>query len=484
MTSLAANTDNCLANIDFLDAGRLKGLNPVTFGRQSEQCMSLADSARSTIIRLGDLNAAREILRKELHCCTLVESWLGAPVHERVAIDAYIIAVQREFKVETQKVIRLMMKGLESDTEIIFTALLLIVYRFEHPLDYSGLTNVCIDNKLLEQLSSISSQTRTIVSDADLVCASGLGLPMRSDSTDAAVKLYKNASEVVTSILHNAVLEDMEQRKILLRQEGIGFPPSHIAYVHGNQDAALALWNPFEKDILGRTLLHHVAYASDIQMLYRLLEQDRRAVEHAKADIFGFTPLAIAACCKSEQQFSCFSVLWQSGADRATLDFKDRSILALAARSGSIKIVSSILQEGNIARSPRHELLEAVQSDENIVIVQMLMIYYAKHPDCIDSSVLAEANRVALERGSSVLLQTLALSSIWYPELTNCKDPCSHDSIDSNNLEDWIYLHTEASPESLQTENSWSCEDMQNAMEISSPLSLVDSRSTFLRLMS
>lgn len=431
-----------------------------------DQVERLSDKARSSIIRLGDLNATREILRRILGLCTRVASWLGVAVYERATVEAYIQAIQGEFKAETQKVMELVLKGLDCDREIIVSALLLIVYRFEHPFDRSDSVNLCIDDRVLQQLSHISRQTRTICSDADLVCASALGFPMRDDPTGAIVKLYIKASYDVTQVLCHVALDDAEQRIMLPSGGRAGFPPCHIAYMHGNESAALQLWNRSEVDMLGRTLLHLVAYASDAQMLRRLLKHDRRAAQDTKADIFGLSPLAIAAC---QGDLSCFSLLWQYEADRSALDFSKRSVLALAVRNGGFRVVSCILQSGDIPRSPRHELLEAVQSnhDSPETIVQMLMNYYTRHPACLDQSILTEARHIALKRGSSTLVHTLTVSTTWYPESTALETLPPSRPIDFDPHDVWeVFTPAEPSIQYKRIEDSWYHDDAPTTMEL------------------
>lgn len=443
-TTLGTWTSSTISAYDYANflSGDVQSDNPYdTYNKicpsyQYETCIGSSDKARKTIIRLGDYNAAREMLRRTLGRFDLIESWLGSPLSQRTAIKAYISGIERTFKIETQTAMALVAKGSEHDTELIVSALLLIVYRFGHPLDYSESANVYIDDHVLLQLSRISRRTRTIYSEADLVCASGLGMPVRYESTRAASELYIKASKVVTKVLNNTILDDLEQRNILCNQKG--FPPCHVAYMHGNENAALALWDRDSVDMLGRTCLHLATYASDTQMLYRIIDHDRKAICKTTADAFGLTPLAIAACLDDS---SCFSVLWQSGADRNALDFQGRNVLALAVRNGHRKIVSLILQEGNFYRSPRHELLEAVQSNDDTAIVGVLMEHYIQNPDHIDSDVLVEARRAAIRKGSASLIQVLdrgisklteawAVSGMSHPDFLSFDDFSLHNSME------------------------------------------------------
>lgn len=140
-------------------------------------------------------------------------------------------------------------------------------------------------------------------------------------------------------------------------------------------------------DYLQRTPIHVAAYAGRIHELQCIFDHDILAAVNAGQDIFGLTPLMVAAC---KDDVKAFTLLLRHGADHTVKDLLGRSVLALAARNGSQGIVRLLLRHGNIPPSSQLdlcELCEAVRHGRRD-IVDLLLGRYNKSKIINDSDWL------------------------------------------------------------------------------------------------
>ncbi|KAJ9652479.1 Ankyrin repeat domain-containing protein 52 [Neophaeococcomyces mojaviensis] len=358
--------------------------------------------ARKIIAILADMNATRELLRRCLVTCERVQRWLGESLAQKVALEAYICAIEVDFQFEIQEALNLATDDLGFSKEFILSELLGIIYRYDHPPTSDELGLIGADQKLIQKILYISCKHKGNYSIADFICSR-----MRGISSHSAIDNYDKASQAVKNVLSG--LKSISRQHF---QKQVSFPSCHIAYLHGNATTALDLWSATSHDdplvdMLERNMVHLAVYNLDIQMLGWLLKHEIGIDEVQHADLFGMTPLQIAAC---QDDLSCFSLLWQHGADKFVQDVRGRSILALAARNGSQKAVTFILQSGLRLPSLIPEPHEALESGHHH-IADMIRTQYNQQTSPFDSTIHSEAARLHVEKTDTQIIKKRALNS-------------------------------------------------------------------------
>lgn len=396
---------------------------------------------RRIVAKLGDQNALRDLLRRDLVLCERVEQWVGESLSIRAAINAIIRAVQADFQHESREARILASGDLGTSRELILSELLRMMYRFSHPPSPEEQVIASADQKVIQQMLHISRKNRGIYSDADLICGNACGITPVEDTAYPATEPYIKASEAIKCVLSGLVLYDIEHRTLL---QSSAYPSAHLAYIQGEENLAFSLWSASRKgdapvDMFGRTLLHLAVYASDDQMLRRLLRHKNTAATTAGCDSFGMTPLQISAC---QDNVSCFSLMWHYGANSLVQDIRGRSVLALAARNGSQKVVASILQSGQCPPSLVPELCEAIEAGHES-IADIIVAHYSDRLCVMGDPVQLEVARLAAEKAGFKEI-TKRLSDITArPPSRQAAITCL-DNLDCNN---YVFLSPVSHPE-------------------------------------
>lgn len=124
---------------------------------------------------------------------------------------------------------------------------------------------------------------------------------------------------------------------------------AHLAFRTGNRQVARRLCEKgtsrYDIDVLGRTLLHYAAESNDIHTVRLLMRVDHAILTKTYPDVFGLTPVALAAMHDNIQVFKEF--VWTSACnmvDRTPLlQSGNYSVLGVAARCGSEHTVRYML---------------------------------------------------------------------------------------------------------------------------------------------
>lgn len=404
--------------------------------------------ARTILIRLGDLNATHLLLRLIRRLCDQVESWVGpckASQKIRAAMSAAIEAIQLEFFQRWRDAKALAPKDIGPIKEAFLSQLEHIKYRFCHPPqsascsfdDAVQLAEQLDDDDVQEMLHDLHKRKK-MWSAADYLFGnpsrrSRSRHPAQGNSEADVVFCYAKASEGVKSVLSSIVLQDADHREILFGFS-IGFnqaptsisalPPCHLAVPHANASVMFDLWKQssmplWDVDFLRRTPVHTAAYAGDIQGLQQIFQHEPLTASNTGHDMFGLTPLGIAAC---QDDVVTFIKLQQAGAsifERTGPNIVDHngaklSLLALAARNGSTKVMEHILSPAVaplICTVASSELYQALSSGHTHA-AQILIDRHRQRDNCYDlTEQVADAMRVAEEKGfHGIFVQLTALT--------------------------------------------------------------------------
>jgi len=357
-----------------------------------------------SLAKLGDQNATRELLRWDLCVCDQAEKWLGSSDHNcklRAAIHGVICAIQEDFEQCIKSTCCIVASGMDSAKEKTMLELYLIAYKFANPpsttivAQSSGEhgTNLLQESSFQDMVHTLRQSTFTH-SDADFICgniwnSTQYVYPASTGPETGVMGSYQNASAAIRRVLSETVLRKVEHRELLFGSStGVdpdtdtvsGYPPFHLAVMHGPlpvivkllRDSTLQMW---ELDCLQRTPIHVAAYAGRIHELQCIFDYDILAAVNAGQDIFGLTPLMVAAC---KDDVKACTLLLRHGADHTVKDLLGRNVLALAARNGSQGAVKLLLRHGNIPPSSNldlGELCEAIRHERGD-IVDLLIGHY------------------------------------------------------------------------------------------------------------
>ncbi|KAK5099776.1 hypothetical protein LTS08_005491 [Lithohypha guttulata] len=245
-----------------------------------------------------------------------------------------------------------------------------------------------LDVALLQGTPQNSRQDESLHSEAEFLCG-GLKDMLGENascaqSTSRQPRSYVKASQAISRILSEIVLDSHEQRHLLYEWT---YPPGHLAYMSGDEDAAFELWqNSYSEartDVLKRNLVHLAVYTSDAQMLQRMFRHDNKAAAKVTSDVFGLTPFHIAAC---RNDILCFSLMWQYDSDSALRDEMGQSVLGLAAKNGSCQVAALIL--GYSPRRPA--LLPALRAAINAgnEEISSIIVSHFNDETCLDITQL------------------------------------------------------------------------------------------------
>ncbi|KAK5087156.1 hypothetical protein LTR05_004327 [Lithohypha guttulata] len=266
-----------------------------------------------------------------------------------------------------------------------------------------------LDLALLQETPQNSRQDKSLHSEAEFL-SGGLKDMLsenasRARSTSRQPRSYVKASQAISRILSEIVLDSREQRRLLYEWT---YPPGHLAYMSGDDDAAFELWqNPYNEartDVLKRDLVHLAVYTSDAQMLQRMFRYDDKAAAKVTSDLFGLTPLRIAAC---RNDILCFSLVWQYDGDSALRDEIGQSVLRLAAKNGSCQVAALIL--GYSPRRPA--LLPALRAAINAgnEEISSIIVSHFNDKTCLDITQLRLTLREAQKAGFVEIASKLEL---------------------------------------------------------------------------
>lgn len=226
-----------------------------------------------------------------------------------------------------------------------------------------------------------------------------------------------------------------------------GYPPCHLAAMHGHQLVAFELWRnsasrKWELDWLQRTPVHTAAYAGKTYELQCVFDNYATAATDISKDIFGMTPLMIAAC---KDDVKTFNLLCRYGADLTAKDFCGRNLLALAARNGNLGVVKLLLYQDCIPPSlcPESSALCEALTHNRSDTIGLLINHYSQRKD-IDQHDLQQIQAgitIAKQKGLNVIAEQLEslYSTRSYNEIdsisaeASCMFPCDseHSSLQS-----------------------------------------------------
>lgn len=360
------------------------------------------------LARLGDLHATRELLRQDLLFCGDIglvsnDDFLQSRIE--AALLANIRAVEADFDNELREA-RISLEREDDDGTTygyMLSELLRVSYQFSNPSIKSGSqvkrqSGRSYDQQKIRDLLCSSQQAKGLHSPAAFLCGGLRNLLEPSEARSVGISRtptsFKKASHVVARVLGDIFLDDLEHNVFV---SSCAYPACHLAYLSGDEDAALELWKSGRQhraiDILERSLVHLVVYASDTKMLRRILRCDRRAALHMHADLFRLTPIQVAA---SRDDVSCFSLLWQHDSDNSLKARYGDEILALAATHGSVKVASVILSSSYQAIDLTKALMSAVNAGRTHV--SNMLITHLNSTTSIGQAVLEQLLHQAEDR--------------------------------------------------------------------------------------
>lgn len=399
-------------------------------GTQSRK--SAEAEARRLLARLGDQNATREILRSDLWLCDKIEQWLGAGgilPQLKAAIKAAIEAIHADFYASLRHASSLATRDLGPCKESFLSHVESAEYRFQHPPrrpaspSHDRLRLDRKDNSIREMLHSLQKR-KSNWSDANYLYGEVCGRPQTFHHThpnseaELAASCVK-ASEDIGRVVADLVIDDIEHHNLLFGTMaghniattlGLPYPACHLAVRQVGPSILLDLWKrspgkPWEMDCLHRTPVHVAAYHGCVSELSRIFEHDDDSMAgNVGKDVFGLTPLLIAAC---TNDIRAFRSLLKNGANYYVQDNEGRSVLALAARNDSHKIVDLILGSLPIPPSFRPELSEAITAGHKD-IARRFIAYYSEQPFNVDNVLqVQDAIEVAERMGFDDILQEL-----------------------------------------------------------------------------
>lgn len=371
------------------------------------------------LAELCDLFATRELLRWELQLCDLVERWVGSSETSRkvrAAVQGIIDEIQDDFEECFRKSRHTVATRTDTNVEVILLELYLVAYKFANPplptiSALNSNNNEC--GRQMSEQSGIQRMVHTLhqnnfaYSDADFMCAHIWNPTPCFNSTNSRtlqaklVDSYRNASAAVGNVLWRTVPRNSEHRKVFSgsstgtnpgTDEVLGYPVYHLAIMHGpallsSELCKVAASCVAELDCLRRTPVHAAVYTGKVHELKSILAQDNTAVARADKDIFGLTPLMIAAC---KDDVKTANLLLSYGAAFAVHDLSGMNILALATRNDSQNVVSLLLNHGHLPPSLHSvtcELREAITHDRKD-IVNLLVRHYNMRASIDESASL------------------------------------------------------------------------------------------------
>lgn len=364
---------------------------------------------RGKLARLSDMFATRELLRWELELCGQVERWLGSHVlilKVRAAVQGTIDALQEDFEQCVKETRTVLESGPDRTVQVSLLELCLIAYKFANPPTSNNTAlnqsrNDC-ERQVSEQLS-IQRMVHTlhqhafVHSDADHMCAHIWDPTPYAYSTSKVpqaklIDSYRKASVAIGSVLSRIVPRKFEHRELLLGPSaGVhpdtdlvsAYPVYHLAMLHGPPLLSSELCRSSATQDMGldcfrRTPVHAAAYTSKTLELRSILEHDSMAAMESDKDIFGLTPLMIAAC---KDDVKTATLLLRYSADPTVHDSGGRNLLALAARNDSQNVIRFLLNHAHVSPSLRPdagELCEAITHNRRDII-DLLVGQYKKH---------------------------------------------------------------------------------------------------------
>lgn len=387
---------------------------PTTCTARDELCMSKSIVAThnpglSFLARLGDLHATREVLNRDVRFCDSMRLLSPEPFLQQnvaAALRASVRGVEADFEHELREA-RIELEREDDDGYFygfLLSELLRISYQFTNTpsassVGFVGQANGNIDQWHLQKMLSRSRQARGALSAADFLCNK---LKHSMAMNNACVTqnpldptAYKDASRVVARVLENIVVDDLEHNLLV---SSWAYPPCHLAYMCGDEQAALDLWKGGRQnaqiDILERSLVHLVVYASDVKMLRRLLRCNSRTALRMDFDLFRLTPLQITAC---RDDLPCFSLIWQHYTNAALKTKYGNSALSLAAKHGSAKVVGVLLSSNCQSLELSEALRNAIDAGQEHIA--NIMITHLADSSPLDSLLLHKLRYEAESQG-------------------------------------------------------------------------------------
>lgn len=395
--------------------------------------------ARMILAKLGDFHATRELLRVDLKLCDQVEIWLGPSqgINKiREAIQAVIVAIEAEFLTCSREAEPFTKgKDIGPFKEAFVAKLCLIQYRFRVPVPVELLESTCAngiaDDDVQEKLHELHKRKK-IWSAADYLVGNASGRkasrhPVHAHSENEVVFCFMKASEGIKDVFSEIVLDNADHRQTLhigfgqVKDAISAFPACHLAVAEASTHVMLNLWKKtstpiWEVDYLARTPVHSAAYAGKIQGLQSIFPHYPMGISNTGCDAFGLTPLHIAACRDDLQTFVKLSnakaYLNSFTPSICDKDGVPMSVLALAARNGSTKVVQyimghpslSMFQHGDFLDTGSSELCQALLNDQTEV-ADILISYHSESYDL--TSQISAAKRLAAERGYEDIIARL-----------------------------------------------------------------------------
>lgn len=399
--------------------------------------------ARTILARLDDLYATRQLLAADVKLCDQVEGWLGPSSRTdkvREAIKAVIVAIEAEFWSCSHDAGPFTKgKDIGPFKEAFLAKLRFIKYRFRNPPRTEPFEQESMhdamedvdDDYMLERPYELDKRKR-IWSAAEYLIGNpcvrrSSRHPIHTHSESEIVSCFLKASEGIKDVCSEIVLDDADHRQTL--QIGFGqaggivspFPPCHLAVAEASSQVLLSLWkkspmSPWEVDYLGRTPVHCAAYAGKTQGLQGIFAQCPMGVTNTGCDAFGLTPLQIAACKDDLQTFVRLSNA-EAYVSSFTPEIRDQdgvamSIMALAARNGSIKVaqyiirhpLASIFRQGAFMQPGSSELCQALLNDQ----IELANILIDGHSEAYNlTSQIPAAKTLAAQKGLEDIVSRL-----------------------------------------------------------------------------
>lgn len=243
-----------------------------------------------------------------------------------------------------------------------------------------------------------SRRRKEVYSDAEIICEA-LGKDPRyirpprlgSDAEAAYLRAAADLEQMCNKLLVDGsslqgILSGADILNVSIRQ---GYPAPQLAYRVGDPWSALSLWNSSTSqqalDASHRSLLHHAVDSDDVNLVQHIARTNAQVIRNTGIDIFGMSPLALAAM---RNNIKMFDILSEYGAVCFGPD-TDTAVLVIAAHLGNTYVVQSML-----SRRPGPQLLgkalnRAIERRHEDSV--RLILERMRNPACYDEGELESA---------------------------------------------------------------------------------------------
>lgn len=409
---------------------------------------------RRLLARLEDHLALIELFRLEYQWVEDVSAWTGPDKNvtsSKIVVQSTIDGLKRNTRKYIQSARRLIEQDLGSieAKECFMQNLCSVEYKYHNALCQDSMPSNHRQTYDSFDFDSTSRSRRSLYNiqreagfGSALYCLYGeiASKPSNSPCVHAGggseiVADHFTASKMVTETLAQISFDDVSIRDAVLGLHSkhkpldgskLPLPPCHLGALQDNPNVLLKLWQNcgqiWELDFLHRTPVHIGAYAGNLSSFHQIFERNPYAAARPGLDYFGLSPLMITAC---RDDLEGYTLLSKHGASDKELH-KNRSILALAARNGSKKVVQHMLAEpDSILFSPCPEVSQAIEAGHQDV-AQIFIDHFNRQSIVAENDIqILSGIQTARQKGFRDIVTGLETVKPNIPNLQHALNTCN-----------------------------------------------------------